>query len=157
KAGQRQAIPFEIDCAALQLKAGTHQVEVQLTTKDQLPWTDRRFATFAIREPRRILVLTDYLDRAEVWKRAVEAHRESRFVWDVVKALDAGGYGLGDLRKYQAVFLFNVRQPSAALWDALDAYVQQDGGGLGVVPGGDEFSPEAWGASKVAQRLLPGR
>src|SRR5262249_12426509 len=34
KAGGRQVLPFEIDCAALKLQPGAHHVEVRLKTKD---------------------------------------------------------------------------------------------------------------------------
>ena len=56
KAGQKQTVPFELDLN--DLKPGLHQMEVRVDPPDLLPFNNRRFVTFAIRQPRKVLVLT---------------------------------------------------------------------------------------------------
>src|SRR5207302_10954445 len=62
---------------------------------------------------------------------------------------------LKGLNGYQAVYLFDVAAPQADLWGLLKRYVK-GGGGLGVVPGGEEVKPGAYNSDE-AKALLPGQ
>ncbi len=153
QAGQREAIPFEIDIAELKLGPGFHQVEVRLATPDLLPANNTRFATFAIRAARKALVLADVPAQAEIFLTALRSIGFSPSVLataEVPKQLDPG-----ELARYQAVYLFNVAQPDANLWGLLEDYVHK-GGGVGLVPGGEEVNLKAYHEG-VAQKLMPGQ
>jgi hypothetical protein len=153
KAGQKVAVPFEIDMQAL--APGTHQIEVRLATADLLAFDNSAYATIAVREPRKVLVLADEPKKAERWRQAIEEHKEARFRCEVLSSQKAGDLGPGELAQYQAVYLLAVRAPSPGLWSALKEYVEQ-GGGLGVIPGGEELSLPAYNA-QAAQDVLPAR
>jgi hypothetical protein len=151
KAGQSQVIAFE----RRGLAPGLHQAEVTLRTSDALPFDNARFATFEVRGGRRVLVLADEPDEAKIWALALESSGdfrcEVRRTAELRTALVPA-----DLAKYQAVCLFNVAAPESHLWETLERYVQQ-GGGLAVLPGGEELRPEAYNGDRVAQGLLPGQ
>src|SRR5262249_23214589 len=69
KAGDRAAYPFDIDLAALNLPPGPVPVEFRLKARDQLGFNDTRFLTFSIREPRRVLILSDDVARPAEFRR----------------------------------------------------------------------------------------
>jgi hypothetical protein len=156
KAGEKQ--PFEVKVNPLELKLpnGANQLEVWIAAsggtalaRDLLPFNNRRYATFAIREPRRILVVADEPARAAVFERALQSNK---FTVNVMATKDF----LKDttLPEAQAVYLFDVAQPSDELWGALEKFVKH-GGGLGLIPGGDEVKPKAYNTA-AAQKLMPG-
>jgi hypothetical protein len=151
KAGERQVAAFEIDPQELHLQPGPHQVEVRLAAPDLLAFDNVRYATFAIREPRRVLVLTDDPAKAALLKNAL--HSVGQFSAEVRPAASLQEYQ--ELPRYQVVYLFDVDRPSKELWDMLGEYVRR-GGGVGVVPGGNELDLDAYN-SEAAQRALPGR
>src|SRR5262249_50848209 len=101
KAGEQQAAAFEIDPQELKLAPGPHPVEVRLATPDLLAFDNVRFATFAVREPRRVLVLTDDPRKADVFQNALRA--VGQFSPDVREA--ASVKNPADLLGYQAVYL----------------------------------------------------
>ncbi len=140
KAGTRQMIPIEIDCAVLKLGPGTHQLEVTLDPPDLLPFNNRRFLTFAVRQPRRVLVLRDENDAA----------RAGYFINALAKlefAVDAKAPNtLPDLAGYQAVYLFEVPAPAPAVWSYLLEGVRR-GIGLGIVLGGQETERAAYNSA----------
>ncbi len=147
KSGVRQTVPFEIDLAKLKLDAGDHALEIQLTGKDALESNNQIFATFRIRQPKRVLLLADDPKKPDFFARAL------RFVGyqSEVKTVDA----LPSLKwtDYDAVYLFELASPSADLWQAADAFLQK-GGGIAIVPGRDEMKPAAYN-QPAAQALLP--
>jgi Aerotolerance regulator N-terminal len=151
KAGERQVAAFEIDAAALRLEPGPHQAEVRLATPDLLAFDNVRFVTFAIREPRRVLLLTDDERKAKDFADALVAMKqftpEVRTVGSIKQP--------GELARYQAVFLLGVARPDANVWPLLDEYVRR-GGGLGIVPGGAEMDASAY-KSGPAQQVMPGQ
>ncbi|HMF19714.1 MAG TPA: VWA domain-containing protein, partial [Gemmataceae bacterium] len=74
KAGETKPEFFRIDCAELGLLPGPQQVEVRLGTSDLLPFNNSRYATFMVREPRRVLVLADKTNQATEFQRALTAN-----------------------------------------------------------------------------------
>jgi hypothetical protein len=153
KAGARQVVPFEIDCQ--ELAPGPHAALVRLATPDLLPFDNTRFATFAVREPRKVLILADTAEKAEPWRRAIEARKEARFRC-TVEAGRAAAPEPADLAQYQAVYLLGLARPAPSLWTALHQYVDR-GGGVGVIPGGEEMDLKAYDEAQAAQALLPGK
>jgi hypothetical protein len=150
KAGEKRPIPVEINA---ELKPGPHQVEVRLATPDAMPFNNTRAVTFLIREPRKVLIVTDDPDSVGRWRLALELARKGPYQCEVVKADDAK-LRADYLGQFSAVYLMSVESPSSKLWGALDGYVQK-GGGLGIVPGA-EVNDNAYNKNPTAQKLLPG-
>jgi hypothetical protein len=146
KAGERQATPFKIDPDKLNLLPGLHQFEVSLKQADLLAFNNVRYATFAIREPRRVLVLCDRQPAADDFVRALQATGYSPTVKDKLKE-PAG------LDPYHAVYLFDVARPTNELWDMLKPFVA-GGRSLGIIPPGDK-NVDAYNKG-LAQDLMPG-
>src|SRR5262249_16959565 len=147
----RQVVSFEVD--ARELQPGPQQLKVELGSSDALPFNNRRFATFIVREARSVLVLADDPSRAEPWKAALDAVGEFRA--DVRRPDGIAKEGPAALAKCHMVCLFSLARPDAKLWPVLAEYVQ-NGRGLAVLPPGDELSLQAYN-SDAAQALLPGR
>ncbi len=156
KAGGSVVIPFKINCA--RLSRGLHQVEVKVPALDSLAFDDRRFLTFEIREARKVLVIADDPRQVDAWTAAVGETGE--FECKTIPTREVANLGKQDLRKYQAVCLIDVARPDNNLWELLARYVQ-DGGGLAVIPGGDELDnadgKKAYNEDATAKKLLPGR
>lgn len=148
KAGERQTIPFEIDVAKLNLKMGAHTLSVKLANKDALESNNQLFAAFQIRQPKRILVLADAKGKADRFAFALEC---VGYLSEIKSVAELPGIDWG---KYEAAYLFGLAAPSPEVWQAADAYVKK-GGGLGVIPGGDEMKPEAY-HQLAAKELIPG-
>lgn len=149
KAGQSKVLVFE----RTGLKPGLHQAEVTLATADALPHNNARFATFEVRDTRHVLVLADDPNDAAAWDIALTAGKA--FVCDVQKTDEARKLSPRDLAAYQVVCLLNVANPDDDLWDKLERYLQS-GGGVAVLPGGEELKRDAYNGDK-AQKLLPGK
>ncbi len=149
KAGETQPVYFRIDCAELNLPTGPQSVEVRLGTADLLPFNNSRFATFMVRAPRRVLVLTDNPKQADYFKKALAAND---FTPDVKDPADFADW---DLQKYQAIYLFNLSAPKDEIWKELDKEYVQKGGGLGIIPGA-EVTLDAYNKGP-AQKLMPGK
>ncbi len=152
KAGVPQTVRFQIDCQELKLGPGVHQLEVRFDPPDLLPFNNSRFVTFAIREPPRVLVLTDNASKAENFKRALYSLPDGGCTVDV-KSPDDLAKNTG-FRAYQAVYLFEVRDPRQETWVRLLELVQQ-GVGLGIIPAGDEMNVQAYG-QEAARKIMPG-
>ena len=138
------------------LKPGTHQVTLSLATGDSVPSNNRRFATFLVLEPRRVLILTDDVAGARIWQLICEEGHA--FSCDVVPAtaLNLESLAPAKLAQYQTVCLLNVARPASTLWSRLYDFVR-DGGGLAVIPGGGaDFDTSAY-TDPEAQKLLPGK
>lgn len=152
----RQLVEFE----RRGLAPGLHQAEISLVTTDSLMDNNRRYVTFEVRRPRRVLIICDDRRDAEVWRKAVD--HQGLFQCEVKATTDAGFSSLGpsDFVAYKAIFLLSVSRPGQAgrdLWDKLEPYVRQ-GGGLGVLPGGEGLDHDDYNKpDSAAQRLLPGQ
>lgn len=146
RAGESTVIEF----LGRSFPSGFHQVEVWLATTDALPPSDRRFATFEVRAPRRVLVLSDQPRWARAWSLALEVHGryepQLRQPSEVMTA--------EELKPFAAVVLLSVSRP-AEIWPKLMDYVQQ-GGHLLVAPGRSETQVEEY-QNPVASALLPGK
>jgi hypothetical protein len=156
KAGEKATFAFVIDCT--KLKPGEHQFQAELVNPDLLPGNNVRYLTFAVRQPRNILVITDDAGKARRWK---EAHESLRALGDFRVTTMAPDQVLGLLKDnpnvltgYQAVYLFDVAEPSGDLWTLLASYVAQ-GGGVGIVPGGKETVLTAY-RTREALAVMPG-
>jgi hypothetical protein len=141
KAGQTMAVPLD----ELKLGPGHHSLTLSLDVRDSWVGNNRRLATFQVREPKKVLVVSDRPETRYELQGALHANR-----FDVETKKPAVVEG-SDLSKYDAVYLFGVAKPSEALWRTLDGYVKA-GGGLGVIPGDQSMDPAAY-----ASPLLPGR
>jgi hypothetical protein len=130
-------------------------VEARLAGTDPLPCDNQRFVTFTVREPRKVLIVADVPAKAERWVEAIESRRDARFRCKVVAAASAAKLAPGELAEYHAIYLFCLSEPPASLWQALHDYVER-GGGVGVIPGGEEMKLAAYNAEPAAQALLPG-
>jgi Aerotolerance regulator N-terminal len=133
---------------------GLHQVEVTLGAPDHLPFSAVRYATFEVRGPRQVLIITDHPNRTLIWEAALRGS----FQCDVVQPAKAADLTPRDLANYQAVCLFDVADPTTDLWEKLKRYVE-DGGGLVVLPGGSELRLSAYkdeGPNAAVTQLLPG-
>jgi hypothetical protein len=153
KAGGRAVVPFEIDMQ--DLAPGPHQVEVRLAAPDQLAFDNTRYLTFAVRQPRKGLIITDDPAKADPWRRAIEARKEVRFRCTILSSRAAVEVGPGELAQYQAVYLLSVARPTAGLWAALREYGGR-GGGVGIIPGGSEMDLADYNGP-AAQQVLPGK
>jgi Aerotolerance regulator N-terminal len=150
KAAEKQTFEFEIDIPALKLPPGDTQLKVELGMGDLLPFNNQRFANFAVREPRRILVLADDPGKAGHFVKALDVNGFSATARPVSSALKPP-----ELSSFQAVYLFDVAEPSSELWDLLDEFVKR-GGGLGIIPGGREVNTKAY-HQPAAEKLMPGQ
>src|SRR5262249_29212273 len=110
-----------------------------------------------VRGPRQVLVIADDPDQAAFWTAALRVG--GAFQCDVIKPAQTRDLGPRDLAKYQAICLLDVDNPQADLWDKLKEYVQ-DGGGLIVMPGGEELRQSAYRdeerADAAVNQLMPG-
>lgn len=134
------------------LKPGLHQAEIAIETSDALPADNTQYVTFELREPRPVLIIAD--DPAAA--RPLEAALRSAYPCDVKVALDPALATMtpAELSRYRAVCLVSVAWPSKDLWAKLESYVT-GGGGLAIMPGGDELSREAYNQGP-GTKLMPG-
>jgi hypothetical protein len=134
---------------------------------DALPFNNVRFATFLVREDgrrqgRRLLTLAEDPAAARGWKTAFESVTDPArgFRCEVRRVASAGRLTAKDLAPYAVVCLFQATQPPAPLWDALRDYVRE-GGGLVVVPAGEELDKDdllkGFNEDGVSRGLLPAR
>jgi hypothetical protein len=150
-AGQSQVVFFE----RRGLAPGAHQVEIALANKDALLFNNTLFATFEIRGGRKILTLVDDPAEARFWQLAFESSKG--FQSEVRRVSEMSNVSPQELSQhYQAICLLNLARPSSDLWEKLVPYVR-DGGGLAVVPGGEEMVKAAYNENQTAQTLLPGQ
>lgn len=146
RAGEAKVVEF----LGRSFKSGFQQVELSLTTTDALPSSDRRFATFEVLGPRKILVLADDPLWARAYTLALEVHGhfqpEVRTPAEIVTS--------EQFKPYVAVVLLSVARPGE-LWPKLADYARQ-GGHLLVALGREETKVEDFNSPK-AQSILPGR
>lgn len=153
KAGQSDILTFE----RRGLSLGLHRAEISLAGGDNLPWNNARFATFDVAPARRVLTICDDPADAAIWKLALRAGEQKGDPWfdcEVRSSREAARLKAGELARYRAVCLLDVAAPDRELWQLLSEYVA-GGGGLVVLPGGDELDPASY-QSDEAKKLLPG-
>ena len=148
KSGERQTVAFEIDLLKLNLGVGAHTLEVHLTSKDGLESNNQLFAAFHIRQPKRVLVLADAKAKAERFAFALQLVGYASEIKTVAELNDI------NWSNYEAAYLFGLANPSPDVWRAAEDYVKK-GGGLGIVPGGDEMQPASY-RHPAALKLMPG-
>src|SRR5262245_14290961 len=112
KAGEQATVPFEIDLAKLILGAGAQTLEVKLASKDALESNNQLFASFQIRQPKRVLVLTDDKVKARFFADALTfvGYRSEIKTIDALAGVEWGSY--------DAAYLFEIASPTAEVWRA---------------------------------------
>jgi hypothetical protein len=148
KAGEKRFVPFEIGRAPLLLRRGDNPIEIRLATGKEPALNQRRYITVLVRPPRKVLVLVDDPGRQGDFAKALAALRYA------AEVKPAKGTSREVLAGYDAVYLLGVADPDDKLWEALAEYVRS-GGGVGIVPAGDELKLEAF-ARPAAHKLMPG-
>jgi hypothetical protein len=138
-----------------------YQVTVKLATRDNLPFNNTRCTTFVVRRPRKILAIADKSPRSpDDWRRlwADLVEPKGNFLCDVKGSAQADKLTPRQLGAYKVICLFQVVNPPESLWNKLAGYVR-DGGGLTIVPGGDEMAAHVANYNKHAgaEGLLPAR
>jgi Aerotolerance regulator N-terminal len=133
-----------------------HRGEVRLSgAPDPLEIDDKRFFTFKVRPPLKVLILSDRPFDAEFVADALEPELSaapSSFLVEKGLASDFSSRYKSRLDTYSCVFLLNVKQLEEAEWGALNGYVRQ-GGGL-VVGLGRLCLPGNYN-NAIASQLLP--
>lgn len=137
------------------LAAGSHQAEIALANKDALEFNNSLFATFEVRGGRKVLTVVEDPNDAKFWQEALQLR--NRFQCEVRRVTELREVSPTELsERYQAICLLNVAGPSEDLWQKLRSYVA-GGGGLAVIPGGEELVKAAYNDNADAQKLLPGQ
>lgn len=145
KAGGRENIVFEVQ----DLPAGLHRAEIALAAPDSLTYANARFATIDMAGARQVLTISDDPNNAELWKRALA----DAFPCTVVSTEQAKKMSYRDLANFKAICLLDVKNP-VALWERLARYVA-GGGGLAIVPGGEEVDRAAYNDNEFARGVMP--
>jgi hypothetical protein len=157
-AGQSQVVVFERP--APQLAPGgpreaAFQATAQVASSDALPSNNIRHTTFLVRQRRKVLTLVgtapNPLDPPwRVWQEAIKT--VATFECEV-RPVSTPKLDLRTLQSYPVVCLFQA-SPDEATWKLLAEYVRQ-GGGLVVVPAGDEWVGLIAGFNERGRELLP--
>ncbi|MGP0065782.1 MAG: BatA domain-containing protein [Isosphaeraceae bacterium] len=127
------------------LKEGElHRGEIVLKgTPDPLEDDDRRFFTFKVRPPLKVLIVADHPEDSEFVTAALDYDTSpSSPKTFLVKSIRSAGLGRLDqdtLKTYACIFLLNIARLSDKDWGALNGYVH-NGGGL-VVGAGNACDP----------------
>jgi hypothetical protein len=140
-AGQGRVLVFEREAPPNTSVEATYQVTVKHLTADALPFNNVAYATFLTRPRRKVLTIVADKPPADepmpwkAWEFAMNVGKS--FQCEVRPAADADKIADKELHDYAAVCVFQIA-PSAELWAKLARYVR-GGGGLMLVPGGDEM------------------
>ncbi|HEX3316025.1 MAG TPA: VWA domain-containing protein [Gemmataceae bacterium] len=124
KAGEKKTVQF----AELKMGPGFHSVILSLDIRDGWLGNNRRFATFQVRQPKKILVVSDRPEKPGELQGAIRANRFE------VETAKPAALETPIPANVDAVYLYGLTAPSPALWKTLEAFVRA-GGGLGIVPG----------------------
>ncbi len=162
-AGQGRVVVFERNAPPQPMGGAgemTYQVTVKHQTPDALPFNNTCFATFLTRERRKVLTIVAGEAAGKgptpwkTWQTAMDVMET--FQCEVRPLAEAGKLDDKELRGYAAVCAFQC-VPDAALWQKLGRYVR-GGGGLVLVPGGDEMRPQVakYNDEGMKVGLLPG-
>jgi hypothetical protein len=162
-AGQGRVVVFEREAPPRPPGApaeATYQVTVKHQTADALPFNNTCFASFVTRERRKVLTLVADKTPAEgpaPWKAWQTALKVGELFDCVIRpAAEADKLDDKELRGYAVVCLFQI-VPSEGVWQQLARYVR-GGGGLVLVPGGEEMSSKVqqYNAEGTKAGVLPG-
>jgi hypothetical protein len=139
------------------LKEGMlHRGEIRLSgAPDPLAFDDRRFFTFKVRQPMKVLLVSDRDFDASFVADALAPDADgtsSGVHLDAVRASDLATGKAGKLGSYSCVFVLNVRRLAESDWSSLGGYVRQ-GGGL-IVALGQRVDAASYN-NPVASQLLP--
>ena len=132
------------------MPAGLWRGHVEASADDELPFDDRRFLAFSVAPPARVLVVDGDPGRAlyesetyflqAALRLAPPGEHYAKTPFDPQTVELAGGTGLPDLEKTEAVVLANVEKLGASDVKRLGDFVER-GGGL-LVFTGDRVRPE---------------
>jgi hypothetical protein len=139
------------------LKEGElHRGEIALKgVPDPLEDDDRRYFTFKVRPPMKVLVISDRFNDGNFVAAALDPDTSSAprsFLVTRKTTEQFQSREKDDLSEYSCIFLLNVARLDDVSWGALNAYVHQ-GGGL-VVGAGHLCDPENYNGDTPSQ-LLP--
>jgi hypothetical protein len=159
-AGQSQVVVIDRAAPARPPGGGSEgpcQVTAAVETQDALPFNNTRYATFLVRERRKVLTVVGAAPPGD----DVPPWRGWEVALNVVKLFHCELRPLGDfarmdekaLHDYPVICLFQVAPPKE-MWPKLVRYVNS-GGGLVVVPGGEEWRPLVEAVNKEGKDLLP--
>lgn len=114
-----------------------YQITVRLGTRDAMPFNNTRHATFHVKASKKLLTLVEKHDRqrTRVWELAHDVMRS--FACEVRTFDEADKLTTKDLMTYSVIALFEVASVPEGWWKRLAAHVRA-GGGLAIVPGGEE-------------------
>jgi hypothetical protein len=131
-----------------------YQVTVRLGARDAMPFNNTRQATFLVKGGRKLLTLVEKHDRQKtrVWEAAHEANRS--FACEVRTFDEADKLTAKELATYPVIALFETANVPASWWMKLAAHVRA-GGGLAIVPGGEEVLDSVGSFNKDGAALLP--
>jgi hypothetical protein len=149
KAGQPTIVPFDLAIGDLKLGPGYHSLEFHLDSRDAWTGNNHRFATFLVREPKKVLVVSDRaVPSDDLLVRGLAAlgyHNEVKRVDEIEKSIPTG---------FDAIYLYAAGSPSDAIWEKLADFVR-GGGSLAIIPGGTEMQAAAY-RTDTARRVMPG-
>jgi hypothetical protein len=156
--GQTDVIVFERRAPPLPPGGAdtAYQVSLRLSARDALPFNNARFATFLVRGPRKLLTIVQSDPKvARMWKLAHDSPPVV-FRCEVKTLAEAGKLSAKGLAEYRVICIFQLPDPPDELWKKLAGWVG-GGGGLAIVPGGEECMParEEFNRRGLALGLLP--
>jgi hypothetical protein len=162
-AGQGRVIVFEREAPPrppVGATEMTYQATVRHQTADALPFNNTCFATFLMRERRKVLTIVADKPAGggpvpwKAWQTTLKVGE--LFECDIRSAAEADKLDDKALRGYAVVCLFQIA-PNAGTWQKLARYVRS-GGGLVLVPGGDEMRQHVrqYNEEGTKAGLLPG-
>lgn len=149
QAGQSQVVIFDRD----HHKPGWHQAELRLATSDSFPANDAIYLTYEVQGGRPVLILVD--DKRDAFLLNEALTSLGSFQPEILGVGEALNLTREQWSRYRAVCLLNVARPSAPLWRSLEKYVAQ-GGGLAIMPGGENTQIAAYEPNLIMPAALKG-
>jgi hypothetical protein len=130
-----------------------YQLTARLGTRDAMPFNNARHATFHVRAGRKLLTLVETRDddRTRVWQAA---HAANRSACEVLTFGEADKLDATSLGRYSVIALFQAAEVPGGWWQRLAAHARA-GGGVAVVPGGDEVGLAAFNKQGLDAEVLP--
>lgn len=116
-----------------------YQIVARLGTRDAMPFNNARHATFHVRAGRRLLTLVEKREdaRTRIWEAAHASTRS--FVSEVMTFDEANKLDAKALAGYSVIALFEAANVPDGWWKRLAGHARA-GGGVAVVPGGEEVT-----------------
>ena len=111
------------------------QAVVEIESTDPVALDDKRYFTVAVHTPPNVLLVSDRRSDTYIWQQALAPRQlPAGQRWFRCDYMSTAKFAGTDLSKYDAVYLINVRRPTADHWASLKTYVE-GGGGLGIMLG----------------------